>query len=77
MGTVIRQHLNSNKEIVENTPITNNLSIGMSMDECRNIWGNPQDINKTTTPRGETEMWFYENQKSLIFKNGILKLINE
>lgn len=77
MGTVIRQHLNGHKGIVVNTPITNNLNIGMSMDECRNIWGNPQDINKTTTPRGETEIWSYGNQKSLIFKDGILKLINE
>jgi len=77
MGAVIRQHLNGHKGIVVNTPITNNLNIGMSMDECRNIWGNPQDINKTTTPRGETEIWSYGNQKSLIFKDGILKLINE
>ena len=77
MGAVIKQHLNGHKGIVANTPITNNLSIGMSMDECRNIWGNPQDINKTTTPRGETEIWSYGIQKSLIFKNGILKLINE
>lgn len=77
MGAVIKQHLNGHKGIVANTPITNNLSIGMTMDECRNIWGNPQDINKTTTPRGKTEIWFYGNQKSLIFKDGILKLINE
>lgn len=77
MGAVIKQHLNGHKGIVANTPITNNLSIGMSMDECRNIWGNPQDINKTTTSLGETEMWFYGNQKSLVFENGILNLINE
>jgi hypothetical protein len=77
MGTVIRQHLNGYKGIFVNTPTTNKLSIGMSMNECRNIWGNPQDINKTTTPRGETEIWSYGNQKSLIFKNGVLKLINE
>lgn len=77
MGAVIRQHLNSNVNIVAEKPTTNKLRIGMSMDECRSIWGNPQNISKTTFSNKETETWFYGIQKFLIFENGILHIIKE
>lgn len=77
MGAVIRQHLNSKINVVAEKPTTNKLRIGMSMDECRNIWGNPQNISKNTSSNREIETWFYGTQKFLIFKNGILDMINE
>lgn len=46
-------------------PAINKLSIGMSMDECRSIWGNPQDMSKTTFFNRESETWLYGNQKFL------------
>jgi len=77
MGAVIRQHLNSNINIVVEKPTASKLRIGMSMDECRSIWGNPQNISKNTSSNREIETWFYGIQKFLIFKNGILDMINE
>ncbi len=77
MGAVIRQHLNSNINTVIENPTTCKLRIGMSMDECRNIWGNPQNISKTTFSNKETETWIYGTQKFLIFENEVLRIIHE
>ena len=77
MGAVIRQHLNSNTNTVIENPTTSKLRIGMSMDECRNIWGNPQNISKTTFSNKETETWIYGTQKFLIFENEVLSIIKE
>lgn len=33
--------------------------VGMSKDMCRDSWGNPDDINTTTTIHGSTEQWVY------------------
>lgn len=77
MGAVIRQHLNSNINIVVEKPTASKLRIGMSMDECRSIWGNPQNISKNTSSNTERETWYYGNQKFLIFRNGKLDMINE
>ncbi len=77
MGAVIRQHLNSCQNIAFASSVTKKLSIGMTMDECKNIWGEPQKTSKTTFPNREIETWLYENNKSIIFENGILRIIQE
>ena len=77
MGNVIRQHINSTINTVTEHSTKRKLRIGMSMDECRNIWGNPQNISKTTFSNRETETWIYSAQKLLIFENGILHIIKE
>ena len=79
MGAVIRQHLSGgHRDIAIEMPTPNKLRIGMSMDECRNIWGNPLKISKTTYSNNtESEAWRYSNQRLLIFENGVLHIINE
>ena len=77
MGAVIRQHLSVHRDIAIEIPTPNKLRIGMSMEECRNIWGKPQNTTKTTFSHQESETWIYGNQRFLIFKNGILDIINE
>jgi hypothetical protein len=52
--------------------------IGMTTDEVLNSqWGEPDDINKTTTEFGTDEQWVYPNYKYLYFENGILVTIQE
>lgn len=77
MGAVIRQHLNGDSNVVKKSA-PSDLRIGMSMDECRNIWGNPRDVSKTTYyDDSVSEMWFYEGRKALAFRNGVLRQIFE
>ena len=52
--------------------------IGMSEEEASmSRWGEPADINKTTTSYGISEQWCYDNYKYLYFENGILTSIQE
>ncbi len=53
-------------------------SIGMSMASAKNSsWGEPDEVNKTVTSRGESEQWVYRGTgfaktKYLYFTNGIM-----
>ncbi|MEI7590721.1 MAG: SH3 domain-containing protein [Deltaproteobacteria bacterium] len=55
------------------------IKIGMSMQQCKNAWGEPRNVSNTTTATGTDTHWCYENycSKSLFFKNGILVLIRD
>ena len=48
--------------------------IGMTKEQARLSWGEPSDINTTTTRGSETEQWVY-GESYLYFRNGILDAI--
>ena len=49
--------------------------IGMTEKMCRTSWGNPRDINTTTTSYGQREQWVYSLKHYLYFENGKLTAI--
>jgi hypothetical protein len=50
--------------------------IGMSAEDAReSSWGEPQDINRTTTAHGVREQWVYGPKTYLYFTNGKLTAI--
>lgn len=52
--------------------------IGMTKDEALNSsWGQPKDINKTTTKNGTHEQWVYDNNRYLYFDDNELTAIQE
>jgi len=52
--------------------------IGMTKEEIRNSkWGNPIEINKTTTKYGTSEQWVYPNNKYIYFEDGEVTAIQE
>lgn len=48
--------------------------IGMTQEMCRLSWGEPKNINQTTTSNKKTEQWVYSDNY-LYFDNGILTAI--
>lgn len=62
------------KEIVE----IKEPSLGMTKNEVRNsTWGEPEDINKTTTAYGTREQWCYSGYKYIYFEDGIVTSIQD
>ena len=49
--------------------------IGMTKEMCRESWGEPEDINKTTSSYGTHEQWVYGYGSYLYFENGKLTTI--
>jgi len=53
-------------------------TVGMTKQECLDSsWGNPEDINKTTTASGVSEQWVYSSNRYLYFEDGILTTIQD
>ena len=67
----------------ETTPIIEKKApaIGMTADEVRqSTWGDPSDINKTTTKYGVREQWVYRSSvknKYIYFEDGLVTAIQE
>jgi hypothetical protein len=52
--------------------------IGMTEEQVRNsLWGEPIDINRTTTSNGVTEQWVYDGFKYVYFEDGIVTAIQD
>lgn len=52
------------------------VTIGMTKEEVLTEgWGQPKDINRTTTVYGVSEQWVYPNYQYLYFEDGILVTI--
>lgn len=51
--------------------------IGMTKEQCREAWGDPMDINTTTTLYGTHEQWVYYGYKYLYFDGDILTTIQK
>ena len=60
-------------DVIPETP-----RIGMTKAEVRkSLWGEPEDINKTTTAYGTREQWVYSGNRYIYFENGIVTSIQE
>jgi hypothetical protein len=46
--------------------------IGMTANQCRQAWGTPRSINRTTTSSGKREQWVYDGSY-LYLDNGVLR----
>ena len=53
-----------------------NVIIGMTTEQCREAWGHPRRINRTTTAYGVSEQWVY-GYRYLYFENGKLTAIQD
>jgi len=53
------------------------VSIGMTIDMCRQSWGIPYDSNKITKEKSIVETWYYGWHHILHFTNGVLTEIEE
>lgn len=51
------------------------IRIGMTKNMCRDSWGEPDDINKSSGSWGVHEQWVYGTSSYLYFENGILTSI--
>ena len=52
--------------------------LGMTTEELRNSsWGDPEDINSTTTIYGVSEQWCYSGYRYVYLENGIVTAIQE
>ena len=50
----------------------------MTKDEVLNsTWGQPEDINKTTTKYGTREQWSYSGYRYIYFEDGIVTSIQD
>lgn len=72
----IREYAENIKFLEEN--IKERPSLYMTSDEVRNsTWGEPMDINKTTTSGGIHEQWVYYGNRYIYLDNGIVTAIQE
>ena len=49
--------------------------IGMTREMCREAWGSPEDINRSSGSWGVHEQWVYGMNSYLYFENGTLASI--
>lgn len=49
--------------------------VGMTKNQCKLSWGEPESINKTSGSWGVHEQWVYSSSSYLYFENGILSSI--
>lgn len=67
---------------VKNKPYTpldlSRPQVGMTdVEVLSTFWGQPTDINKTTTASGVSEQWVYSNNRYVYLENGIVTAIQE
>jgi hypothetical protein len=73
---LIEQADKSEQEAEKRRKKSEGVSVGMSKDDVlTSSWGKPQQINTTTTSRGNREQWVYGGRNYLYFENGILVAI--
>ena len=51
------------------------VKVGMTKEQCKEAWGEPVNINRTTTASGTHEQWVYEGGSYLYFDGNILTTI--
>lgn len=55
-----------------NLIIGGKVRVGMTKEQCRLSWGNPENVNVTTGSFGTHEQWVYYGDRYLYFENGKL-----
>ena len=53
------------------------VKIGWNKELCKEAWGEPRSVNKTTTTYGVHEQWVYSTSRYLYFDDGVLTAIQE
>ncbi len=53
------------------------VKVGWNKELCKEAWGEPREVNKTTTAYGVHEQWVYYGNRYLYFDNGVLTTIQE
>ena len=53
------------------------VKIGWNKELCKEAWGEPRSVNKTTTAYGVHEQWVYTTSRYLYFDDGVLTAIQE
>lgn len=53
------------------------VKIGWNKELCKEAWGEPKSVNKTTTAYGVHEQWVYSTSRYLYFDDGVLTSIQE
>ena len=51
--------------------------VGMTADQCRMAWGEPDRISRTVTAHKTHEQWVYPSGNRLYFDDKVLKSINK
>lgn len=69
--------INRYGEQVGNAILSGKVLIGMTSTQCRESWGSPKTINRTTSRYGVREQWVYAGSRYLYFENGILTTIQD
>jgi hypothetical protein len=60
-----------------NLALQGSVKIGWNKELCREAWGEPNSINRTTTTYGVHEQWVYSTSRYLYFDDGVLTAIQE
>jgi hypothetical protein len=53
------------------------IRVGMTADQCRMAWGEPDRISRTVTAHKTHEQWVYPSGNRLYFDDKVLKSINK
>lgn len=69
--TLIDKYGKANAELI----LKGHVTIGMTADMCREAWGNPYKINRSTGVWGVHEQWCYKWGGYLYLENGVLTSI--
>lgn len=70
-NNLVKKYGTKNAELI----LKEKVRIGMSKSMCKESWGEPEKINKTSGSYGVHEQWVYGNGSYLYFENGILTTI--
>lgn len=62
-------------ETIGNYILSGKVVVGMTREQCRESWGSPNRVNKTTTAYTLREQWVYSSSRYLYFENGVLTTI--
>lgn len=71
-----REYVSQHPELsdsLKNTILNNKVHIGMTKEQVRASWGEPDEINKTILKDSTHEQWCYGNYNFLYFKDDILE----
>jgi hypothetical protein len=60
---------------IQNAINQGSVLIGMTQEQAKLAWGNPNHINRTITKFGVSEQWVYGEHNYLYFENGVLTVI--
>ncbi len=73
MGQQAHQQFEANNRLASQHKVR----VGMSDDQCRIAWGEPERVNRTTDANGEHEQWVYRSGNALYLTDSLLETIQK